>query len=129
MSSDNYGSPFDDLLAQKLRTLNDFIQELNESILERQELSTQLREWIAEQYDATKEKLLHLDAWHFPNNPVIEQRRNTIERTLDTLVAQERDEQVSCWRDTELLSKELRQWQKQHEDLVQRVALLQANLG
>jgi hypothetical protein len=117
----------DDVFAQRLETLDDFVRQLHQSINARNTLSNQVLAWLAEQYDTTKQKLLFLYAWHFPTNPIVEQRRNNLEHTLDNLLEQERQEEVTCWRDTELLHKELRHWKKQHQDLEQRLTLLKGN--
>src|SRR5262245_25409373 len=120
----DYGVDLNDLLGDKLQTLSSFVQQVEASIRARALLSAHLRSWLDEQYLHTKNKLLLLYAWHFPTHPAVDQRRLSLERSLDALLQEARTEEVACWRDTELLHKELRHWQKQHEDLVQRVRLL-----
>lgn len=119
-----YGAAFSELLAHKLATLEGFVHELQEGITLRESLSQELRSWMEEQYAAIKAELLRLYAWQFPSNSIVEQRRHTLERSLEVLLSEQRQEAVLCLRDTESLRKELRQWQKQHDDLVQRITLL-----
>ncbi len=97
---------------------------MEQSIHDRYLLREDLHAWIDEQWLATKNELLLLDAWPIPNTPTIEARRGGLERQLSSFEEERRREWVACWRDIELLKKDLRYWNKKYQEMRQRMRLL-----
>ena len=67
---------------------------------------------------------LNLDQWEFGRNRAVEQSRSALERQLDALLQEKRNEQIQCWRDISVLTREHRQWFKQYCDEAQRTKMI-----
>lgn len=68
-------------------------------------------------------KLHQAELWTLGLRRHVEQRRSLIERQIDLLKQEARNEQRQCWQDIAQLKAERRQWLKQYRD-----ALLRANV-
>lgn len=79
---------------------------------------------IYQHYCYLKSKLFDLYLFPVNGNRAVEQRRSGLEKQLDFLKQEKRQEQVQCWQDVAVLRVESRQWAKQHGDLLLRVRLV-----
>lgn len=50
--------------------------------------------------------------------------RSVLEKQIDVLKAEAREEERACWQDVARLKEELRRWTKQYRDLSSRVRLM-----
>ena len=71
-----------------------------------------------------KTKLFEVYSWELGKVRNVEQRCSGLEKQLDELNKQKRQEQVECWRDIAELKTEFRTFFKQYCDLIQRVRLV-----
>ena len=69
-------------------------------------------------------RVLSLQVWSANTNPLVEERRFSLERRLNALSGESRHERTRCWQDTARLTQEFRTWFKPYRDLVQRSPIL-----
>ena len=112
------------LLDDKIRTLSTILSSLGQEIKERHSISRCVLGDITHDYLSVSSELLGLQPFVPDANPFIEGRRLDLEKRLDNLRRETRNEQVLRWQDTAHLNREFRTWFKQHRDLSQRIAIL-----
>ena len=112
------------LLEQKADSLKAIMGDVAEDMFSRQSLSKSFIERLYVQYFYLKAKLFELSSFPIGGNRAIEGRRSTLEKQLDALLQEKRQEQVRCWQDIAALKKEFRVWMKQYRDLEQRARLV-----
>lgn len=103
------------------------LDDINREIGNRRLLSTHMSGAIQDHYQRVKAKLYEMDQFPISSNRAVEQRRLALEQMLDTLVAEERRENIERWQDIGRLKTELRGWQKQYADLIQRISFVAGN--
>ena len=116
--------PLENLLQEKAQCLADILGQIDLDIKSRKELSLNVIYRIYQHYCYLKSNVLELYTWELGRNRGIEIRRVRLEKQLDSLKQEKRQEQVQCWQDIAQLKKEFRTWFKQHCDLVQRVKII-----
>lgn len=112
------------LLEQKINALGIILGDVARDISSRQSVSIAFIERLYVQYFYIKAKFFELSFFPIGGNRAIESRRSTLEKQLDALVQEKRQEQVRCWQDIAALKKEFRVWLKQYSDLVSRAEIL-----
>lgn len=112
------------LLLEKVEALSSILRQVSSEAGGRAQLSTRIIGDIEQQYCYLKTKLFDLYSWELGRVRNVEQRRSGLEKQLDELNKQKRQEQVECWRDIAELKREFRTWLKQYCDLMQRVTLV-----
>ena len=122
--TDQKESALEELLQQKVQTLVDILEQISGEIGERAGLYSQVIWQISGHYCRLKSKLLELDSWYPGANRSIESRRSSLEKELNTLLHEKRQEQIQSWQDISRLKTEFRTWFKQYRDLVERVKLI-----
>ena len=121
---DDESDTLEDLLGGKVKRLADILGQIQHEVRQRGLLCEDVIQRIYLHYSYLKSKLMELYVWPLSGNRAIEQRRNGLEKQLDALKQEKRQEQVKCWQDIAVLKVESRTWQKQYHDLVQRVRLV-----
>lgn len=111
-------------LAEKVRSLSSILEDIEWEARQRQRLSLGVLHQIYLHYTYIKAKLFELYIFPVAGNRAIEMRRSSLEKQLDALNVERRQEQVLCRQDVARLRQEFRNWFKQHADLVQRVQLV-----
>jgi len=114
----------ENILNEKVQCLSSILAQINHDITSRGGLSQNVIYRIYQHYLYLKTKLYELSQWEFGSSRNVEQRRSNLEKQLDTLKQEKRQEQVQCWQDIVSLKKELRNWFKQYCDLMQRVKIV-----
>ncbi len=112
------------LLDDKIRTLSTILSSLGQEIKERYAISRSILGDITHDHLSVSSELPGLQPFVPDANPFIEGRRLDLEKRLDNLRRETRNEQVLRWQDTAHLNREFRAWFKQHRDLSQRIAIL-----
>lgn len=123
---DKTDDSLENILEEKVNCLSTILVQINHDITKRGDLSQNVINKIYEHYCYLKTKLFELYQWRFGSNRNIESRRSKLEKQLDSLKQEKRQEQVQCFRDILLLGKESRNWFKQYCDLMQRVKIILA---
>lgn len=123
---DNKGedNSLENLLHEKVRSLSDILAQIALETNNREELSLKVIDKIYRHYIYLKSKLFELYGWEPGINKGIEIRRSKLEKELNTLNQEKRQEDIQCWQDIALLKKEFRDWFKQYSDLLQRVKII-----
>jgi len=114
----------DNILHEKVLCLKTILNHILGEIQQRKALSSTIKNTIDYHYCYLKTKLIELATWEFGINKGIEQRRSRLEKQLDGLLQEQRQEQQKQWQDTAALNKEFRAWFKQYSDLMQRVRII-----
>ena len=70
------------------------------------------------------EVLYGIDTWHLGSNKNIDTRRLQIEKELESLKGQKRDENGESWRDISLLKKEHREFFREYRNALRRVKVI-----
>ncbi len=112
------------LLEEKVHCLSDILKKIEQEIQKRSDLSQQSIHLVYEHYCSLKSKLLQLEFWELGSNTSVDARRVSLEKQLDKLKQEVRQEQIQRWQDISELNKESRNWFKLYRDLVQRVQLI-----
>lgn len=120
-------STLDSFLLTKVDFLASLLSEIKREINERSDLSQDVINRIYHHYFYVNTKLLELSDLPVVSNRALELRRSTLESKLDELKGEKRGEQIQCWQDISKLRQEHRNWQRQHNDLVNRVGLILSN--
>ena len=116
----------DDILLERLACLGGILKGIDEEARQRANLSGNIIHLIYQHYCYLKSKLHWLKLWPLSSDRAIESRRSALEKQLDALKQEKRQEQVLCWQDAAALRKEFRMWLKQYSDLMQRVKLVRS---
>jgi hypothetical protein len=112
------------LFQDKVDSLSEILAQIDRDIKSRNDLSKDVIEQIDQHYRYIKTKYYELQQWMFGHNRWVEQRRSALERQLDALDQEKRQEQIQCWRDIAQLTREFRDWFKQYCDLMQRIKII-----
>jgi len=120
----NDEASLENLLQEKVRGLSGILVNIQHSIKSRKDLFENIVYRIYQHYCYLKGKLFEMYQWPINHSRAIEARRSGVEKQLDALKLEKRQEQVQCWQDIAELKKEFRVWLKQYCDLVQRVRLI-----
>lgn len=121
---DKQEGSLEDLLSEKVRTLSSILCQIGSEIKSRETLSLKAIEDVDQHYCYLKTKLFELYSWEVGRSRDVEMRRSKLEKQLDTLRQEKRQEPTQCWRDVAPLRREFREWFKQYSDLVQRIRLV-----
>ena len=114
----------ENLLQEKVDSLSEILAQIDRDIKSRNDLSKEVIEQIDQHYRYLKTKYYELQEWMFGRNRWVELRRSALEKQLDVLNQEKRQEQVQCWRDIAQLTREFRDWFKQYCDLMQRIKII-----
>jgi len=117
----------ENILKEKVQCVSTILNQISHDIKGRKHLSQRIIYRIYQHYFYLKEKLFELYHWELGKSRSVESRRSQLERQLDSLKQEKRQEQVKCWGDVEVLKKEFRNWFKQYSDLMQRVRIVMPN--
>ncbi len=120
----NAQDSLESILNEKVQCLSTVLAQISQDITSRGDLSQNVIYRIYQHYFYLKSKLYELCQWTFGVNRNVESRRSKLEKQLDALKQEKRQEQVQCWQDIVSLKKELRNWFKQYCDLMQRVKIV-----
>ena len=112
------------LLEEKVSSFVEILNQIEQDIRKRKDLSQSLIHQIYEHYCSLKSQLLGLSFWELGSNSSIDFRRSSLGKQLDVLKQEVWKEQTLCWQDVSNLKKEFRNWFKQYRDLVQRARLI-----
>jgi len=114
----------ENLLEEKVQCLSDILSQIKQDIQSRKALSLNVICRIYQHYCYLKSGLFELYLWQLGANRSVETRRFGLEKQLDSLKQEKRQEQVKCWQDIAGLKIEFRNWFEQNCDLVQRVKII-----
>lgn len=117
----------EELLTSKVRCLADILADIKADVRQRAELSESVIRQIYQHYLYVKYYVLKLEQWPIGGSRAIEQRRSGLEKQLDTLKQEKRQEQVKCSEDIAKLREEGRRWFKEYMNLGLRVRLVTKN--
>ena len=123
-SKDEEPDALEGLLTDKVRCLTDILHDIGRDIASRAKLRENVIYRIYQHYCYLKGKLFDLYTWRIDGIRAVEQRRSALEKQLDTLKQEKRQEQVQCWQDIANLKVEFRKWFKQYGDLALRVRVM-----
>jgi hypothetical protein len=112
------------LLQEKVDSLSEILAQIDRDIKSRNDLSKDVIGQIDHDYRYIKTKYFELEQWMFGHNKWAEQRRSALEKELDALNKEKRQEEVQCWQDIAQLTREFRDWFKQYCDLMQRIKIV-----
>ncbi len=117
----------EELLGDRLRSMGDILRDLEHDIRSRQAISEILIKGLENQYLEIRSRMLELEVWPRGSVPWVENQRNSLDRQLDGLSHELRQESLNCWRDMAILKRELRTWFKEYIGLFQRTSLVAPN--
>ena len=112
------------LLANQVQSLAAILQDIQNSIVEREALSHSVLAETAENYHYVKAKLFEIELWPLSASKAHTQRRTALEQQLETLNQQLRNERIQSWRDIAVLKTEARKWFKEYQNLADRVRFI-----
>src|SRR5712692_3134380 len=92
------GGSLEGLLADKVQCLTDILDDIEKEISSRVSLSRYVLYLISQHYSYLKTKLFELYTWQLGANRSIENRRSRLERQLDALDQEKRQELVKAWQ-------------------------------
>ena len=123
-SDDSKPETLETLLEEKLHCLSNILKGIEQEILKRNDLSQHSIYLIYEHCCFLNSKLLQLDFWELGSNTSVDARRVSLEKQVDKLKQEVRQEQIQRWQDNSKLNKEFRNWFRQYCDLQQRFKLI-----
>lgn len=106
---------FKDLSEAKLTTIKGVIEDVNELIKQREELSKSLLEILEKTKMEVNEALMQ-NQQHIKLNPELIKERLELKKKLVDIEEDKINEKVNSWRDIALLKKELRERIKEFKD-------------
>lgn len=121
-------SSIDSLLMEKVESLASILGDINEKITERHSVSANVSGLIDQHYLYVKFKLLEMNHWPLNGVKAIELRRSNLEKQLDTLLNEQRREQVLCFQDIADLKREFWKWFKEYCDVAQRMRIVRGDV-
>jgi hypothetical protein len=129
--SEDIESPnaLENMMGGKVQCLTTILRSIQTDIQQRTEISKDVIERIYVHYLYVNTKLLEINETPIDSNRALETRRSGLEKQLDTLKLEKRQEQVKCWQDIFKLHQEHRNWYKQYCDLMGRVSLVLPTKG
>ena len=109
----------DDVLGDKLTSLQDTIKQLEGQIEKRKEIRDYNMQRILLDSCYTGTELLNLPLRHF--DPIISKQRTTLEQQLAKLEKEKRDENTALWKDVQLLYKDLSEAKREYQSMAGKV--------
>ena len=109
----------DDVLEDKVKSLQETITQLETQIDKRKEIRDYNMQRILLDSCYTGTELLNLPLRHF--DPIISKQRSSLEQQLARLEKEKRDEDTSLWKDIQMLYKDLSEAKKEHQSMVGKV--------
>ena len=114
----------DDLLANKVEAMRQNIEHIAYQLEERERLGKQNQYTIDLTMMKTKEDLFECELWPTGSNQTIEKRRSQLERELQELDREKRFEEISCWKDQQMLLRDMREAATEYDSAIRRKGLL-----
>ena len=114
----------DDLLANKVEGMRQNIEHIKNQLEAREKLHQQNRYNIDLNMMQTKTELFECELWAPGSNSLIEKRRSQLERGLQDMEKEKRGEDITAWRDRQMLLREMREATTEHESAIRRKGLL-----
>ena len=114
----------DDLLANKVEAMRQNIEHIAYQLEERDRLGKQNQYTIDLTMMKTKEDLFECELWPTGSNQTIEKRRSQLERELQELDREKRFEEISCWKDQQMLLRDMREATTEYDSAIRRKGLL-----
>lgn len=113
-----------DILTEKIHFLRDILEEIEVQITDRDALKEVILDKVDKGVCYLQTKIYELDNWGLGHNRDIDLRRSKLEKELETLKKQKRDEERENWRDIALLKKEHREFYRQYREALRRVKVI-----
>lgn len=115
------------LTGDRRAVLKDQLLRINTEIIERLAVNIVTREALHEQLTDLRRDIIATEPAHhgLPDDTIIRRDRFMLKRDYRQLIADLREEQRNCWRDTQVLKGEARQIEKELLALNQRDRRLQ----
>lgn len=120
----NAASQLDDVLEDRVACLADILDDVDHSIANRNDLSSEILKGIDQQYLEIKNNLLSLDAVTRGISEGTDQRRLDLEKELGRLSQEKRHETITCWQDVARLAEEARDRFREYRELLQKTRIL-----
>lgn len=113
-----------EILTDKISFLKELLDEIDVQIQDRQALKDTIIDKIDRGECYLRTKLYEIDTWDHGKNRNIDTRRLQIEKELEALKNQKRDEKRESWRDIARLKKEHRQFFHEYRNALKRVKVV-----
>jgi len=113
-----------EILTDKISFLKQFLSEIDEQIHDRENLKDKILDKIDKGMCYLHTKLYEIETWGLGRNKNIDTRRTQIEKELEALKSQKRDETRESWRDISLLKKEHREFFHEYRNALRRVKVI-----
>ena len=127
IEQDKTTDSLENILKEKVQCISDILTQINQDVKSRGHLSYNIIYRIYEHYCYLKSKIFELHHWELGSSRSVESRRSSLEKQLDSLKQEKRQEQVQCFKDIMLLKTEHRTWFKQYCDVMQRAKIILAD--
>lgn len=113
-----------DVLTEKIRFLREILTEIDNQMKDRETLKEKILIKINKGICYLRTQIYEIDSWGYGNNKSIDLRRSKIEKEVEALKKQKRDELRESWRDIALLRKEHREFFHQYRNALRRVKVI-----
>lgn len=114
----------EEILSDKAEFLKQILGQIDQQITDREMIKESIARKIDKGICYLRTKLYELDTWQLGKNRNIDTRRAQLDKELEALEAQKRDEARECWRDVALLKKEHREFSKEYRNALRRVKVI-----
>lgn len=114
----------EEILTDKIAFLKEILGDIDRQMEGRESLRKTIQEKIEHGVAFLDTKLLEVDTWAVGKNQTIDMRRSRIEREVEALKREKREEARECWRDVALLKKERRQFYHEYRNALRRMKVL-----
>ena len=113
-----------EILTDKISFLKQIIDEIDTQIKDREVLKDTIFDKIDRGICYLQTKLYEIESWGIGRNRNVDARRSQIEKELEALKNQKRNETRESWRDTALLKKEHREFFHEYRNALRRVKVI-----
>ena len=121
--SDDHGL-LKEILTDKIGFLTQILKEIDGQIKDRANLKDVILYKLDKGICYLRTKIYEIETWGLGKNRNIDTRRAQIEKELEDLKAQKRDENRESWRDTAILRKEHREFYHEYRSALKRVKVI-----
>jgi hypothetical protein len=119
----------DQIFGKDTSVLGEWIEEIKGDIYARQYLAADVLRDLRDQSILAERELDKVSHWHPGYNPSADKRRSDLERQLEHVRGQQREQKLSLWQDIGMLRKELRVLVREYRKAKRKQDLMQAGEG
>lgn len=114
-----------EILNNRLRQIEEDLAEVEQEMETRRALSHQILSTVLAKLSGQREDLKDLPSFNFTQDPHLQARRAALERDIDTLERELRQEDVAMWRDKARLEEEARRLRREQRAAFRRLELIE----